>query len=184
MDIIWPTTLAKARTGIFLVHIVNNGLRKEHLQDGDMAIFETCFQYNIKLEVEWIPRSENESADFAGRMVNHDDRSLDPCLFQVTDSSWGPHTIDSFVTQHNALLSRFHSRFWVPGYEAIDTFTTNLENELNWWMPPLYLVCQTVSHASQWQAKGTLVVPAWKSAPYWPVICPDGHHLAGFIHLW
>ena len=48
-----------------IVHIINNGLRKEHLQDGATAIFETCFQYNIKLEVEWIPRSENERADFA-----------------------------------------------------------------------------------------------------------------------
>lgn len=31
---------------------------------------------------------------------------------------------------------------------------------------------------------GSLVVPAWKSAPFWPLICPDGVHLAPFIHNW
>ena len=167
-----------------VVHIVNNGLRKEHLQDGAMAVYETCFQHNIKLEVEWIPRSGNEKADFVSKIVDHDDWSLDPCLFQVINTSWGPHTVDCFASQHNALLPRFHSRFWVPGCEDVDTFTTNWSNELNWWMLPFYLVCHTISHASFCQAKGTLVVPAWKSAPYWPVICPDGWHLAKFVHLW
>ena len=99
-----------------------------------MAIFETCLQYNIKLEVEWIiPRSENERTDFASRSVNHDDWGLDPCLFQVFDTSWGPHIIvHCFATQHNALLSWFHSRCWLPGCEAVDSFTTNWGNELNW----------------------------------------------------
>ena len=167
-----------------VVHIVNKGSRKEHLQDGAMAIFEICFRHGIRLEVEWIPRSRNERADFASRIIDHDDWSLDPRLFQVIDASWGPHTVDCFASQHNALLPRFHSRFWVPDCEAVDTFTTNWGGELNWWLPPLYLVCRTISHALSCQAKGTLVVPAWKSAPYWPVICPDGRHLAGFIHLW
>ena len=91
---------------------------------------------------------------------------------------------DCYALQHNTLLPRFHSRFWVPGCEAVDTFTTNWGSELNWWLPPLYLVCRTISHALSCQAKGTLIVPAWKSAPYWPIICPDGRHLAGFVHLW
>ena len=34
------------------------------------------------------------------------------------------------------------------------------------------------------EATGTIVVPAWKSAPYWPVLCPDGTHFADFIHHW
>ena len=32
------------------------------------------------------------------------------------------------------------------------------------------------------EATGTIVVPAWKSAPYWPVLCPDGTHFADFIY--
>ena len=62
-----------------VVHIVDKGSRKEHLQDGAMAIFEIRFQHGIKLEVEWIPRSRNDRADFASRVIDHDDWSLDPC---------------------------------------------------------------------------------------------------------
>ena len=31
---------------------------------------------------------------------------------------------------------------------------------------------------------GSLVIPAWKSASFWPLLCPDGNHniMAPFIH--
>ena len=109
-----------------VAHIVSNDSRKEHLQDGAMATFEICFQHSIKLEVEWIPRAQNKTADFVSRIVDHDNWSLDPCLFQVIDASQGPHTIDCFASQHNALLPHFHSGFWVPGCEAVDIFTTTI----------------------------------------------------------
>ena len=31
---------------------------------------------------------------------------------------------------------------------------------------------------------GSLIVPVWKSASFWPLICPDGTHLAPFVHKW
>ena len=43
---------------------------------------------------------------------------------------------------------------------------------------------RVVKHAKRCMATGTLVVTAWKSAPYWPVLCPDGAHFADFIHHW
>ena len=66
----------------------------------------------------------------------------------------------------------------------MDTFTVNWVNEVNWWVLPLHLVCRTVHHASNCNAKGTLVNPVWKSAPFWPVLFPDSEHLAPFFHLW
>ena len=96
----------------------------------------------IKLEAKWIPHFQNEKADFVSRIIDHDDWSLDP--FQVIDASWGRHTVDCFASQHNTLLPRFHSRFWVPSCEAVDTFTTNWSSELNWWLPPLHLVFRTI----------------------------------------
>ena len=80
------------------------------------------------MEVEWIPRVQNETAYIiVSRIIDHDNWSLDPCLFQVIDASWGPHTGDGFASQHNALLLHLHSRFWVPGCEAVDTFITTIE---------------------------------------------------------
>ena len=40
------------------------------------------------------------------------------------------------------------------------------------------------THAEVCSAKGTLAVPFWKSAVYWPLLCHDGVHLAPFIHSW
>ena len=167
-----------------VVHIVRAGSRKQHLQDGAMAIFELCFTHSIKLEMEWIPRSQNECADSISRIVDYDDWGISPYLFQVINATWGPHTVDCFASYYNALLPRFHSRFWMPGCEAVDTFTTNWSGEINCWVPPLHLVCRTITHAAQCNAKGTLIIPAWRSAPYWPIVCPDGCHLARFIHQW
>ena len=45
-----------------VARIVHVGSRKLHLQDGAMAVFEVCFQYIIKLDMEWIPRSQNEQS--------------------------------------------------------------------------------------------------------------------------
>ena len=78
---------------------------------------------------------------------------VDPCIFQAIDASWGPHSVDCFASSYNALLPRFHGRFWSPGCEAVDTFTVNWGNELNWWVPPLHFICRTICHASQCRAK-------------------------------
>ena len=70
------------------------------------------------------------------------------------------------------------------GYMVDDTFTVDWSGEVNWWVPPIYLVCRTIAHASNCKGKGILVVPMWRSVPFWPVACPDGENLAQFIHLW
>ena len=68
---------------------------------------------------------------------------INPSLFQYLDQIWGPHTVDCFANEHNSQTSRFHSRFWCPGSEAIDTFTVNWGSDVCSLVPPLYLI----SHA-------------------------------------
>ena len=43
---------------------------------------------------------------------------------------------------------------------------------------------RTLLHAAECKAKGALLVPMWKSAAFWPLLCPDGRHLAPFVHAW
>ena len=75
---------------------------------------------------------------------------------------------------HNSQLQRFHSRYWDPGSEAVDTFTVSWRYETCWWVPPLHLVCRSIRHTRECGAVGTLVVPVCKSVPFWPLLCPDG----------
>ena len=61
-------------------------------------------------------------------------------LFAATDSMCGPHNVDVFTNIDNTQLPRFYSKFWCPGTMAIDVFTVNWAGEVNWWVPPIYLV--------------------------------------------
>ena len=70
----------------------------------------------------------------------------------------------------------------MPRFIRSDAFTVNWSDEINEWVPPVHLVSGMLRHAEVCKAMGTLIVPAWKSAPYWPLLCPDGCHLASFVH--
>ena len=67
---------------------------------------------------------------------------------------------------------------------SVDTFTVNWAGESCWLVPPLYLIGHALLHTEACKAKGALVVPLLKSAAFWPLLCPDGRHLAPFFHAW
>ena len=111
-------------------------------------------------------------------LVNGDDLKSDPSLFAYLDALWGPHSVDCFAAHYNNQIPRFFSRFWNPGTEAVDAFTVYWQEEVYLWVPPLHLVAQVIRHARVCSAVGTLVIPAWKSALFRPLVCPDGVHFA------
>ena len=106
---------------------------------------------------------------------------LNPEVFQELDVRWGPHTVDRFVDMYNCQLEKFNSRYWNPGTEGVDTFTCNWNGENNWWCPPVHLIPRLLKHAEATKAEGTLVMPQWISAPFWPLLFPDGQQVAGFV---
>ena len=95
-----------------------------------------------------------------------------------------PHTVDRFASFHNWQLQRYNSRFWNPDTEAVDAFTCSWSEENDWLCPPILLIPRVIRHAQRTWAIGTLVVPYWQAAVFWPIIYPDGRHLAVFIHAW
>ena len=56
--------------------------------------------------MEWIPRSQNEIADYVSRITDADDWMIDPSLFMSVGMLWGPHTVDCFASAHNYQVSR------------------------------------------------------------------------------
>ena len=164
-----------------VARIVLYGSRKPVLQKEALAIFTTCVNYHIQLEPEWIPREENEFADYLSKLVDYNDWMLNPKVFRELDSRWGPHTIDRFADVQNRQLVRFNSRYRYPGTEAVDTFSCNWGGENNWWCPPVHLVPRLLKHAKVTKAEGTLVVPQWVSAPFRPLLFPDSKQVATFI---
>jgi hypothetical protein len=136
----------------------------------------------IILLCEWIPRAQNTTVDKISRIVDLDDWQLSPKLFQILDKKWGPHTIDRFASPYNTQLPRFNSRFYSPGSEAVDAFTLNWHNENNWLCPPVNQIVKVIAHLSDCKSVGTLIVPFWPSAPFWPVLVPQpGTYMTGVV---
>jgi len=53
--------------------------------------------------------------------------------------------------------------------------------ENNWICPPLSLIGDVLKHFRICKARGTLLVPVWQSAYYWPLLYPDGLHFAKIV---
>lgn len=128
-----------------------------------------------------VPREGNVIADRLSRIVDHDDWQLSHDCFVVLDELLGPHTVDRFASHYNAQLKRFNSRYSCPDTEAVDAFTVVWSGENNWWCPQQVLVPKILRHAMACKCVGTLVIPCWESAPYWPLLCPVGSAFAPFV---
>ena len=67
--------------------------------------------HNITLCPQWIPRSENERADFISKFLDKDDWKINPMIFDQLNRLWGPHTVDRFSSHYNNQIQRFNLRF-------------------------------------------------------------------------
>ena len=164
-----------------MVRIVQYGSRQPALQVEALKIFAVCVSHHIHMEPEWIPRKQNELADYYSRLVDYDDWMLNPAVFGWLNNLWGPYTVDRFANAVNAQLSRFNSRFWVLGTDAVDAFTCNWAEDNSWWCPPIYLISRVIRHAQGNKARGTLIIPKWPSSPFWPMLFPNGIAPADFV---
>lgn len=53
---------------------------------------------------------------------------------------------------------------------GIDAFAQVLSNSGNWVVPPPILILKVVRQIKQEKCKCTLLIPKWKSAPFWPLL--------------
>ena len=70
-------------------------------------IFSFCFKFGIELDIEWVPRSLNEKADYLSKIVDYDDWELVPEFFRQLDELWGPFTVDCFATCYNRKVPKY-----------------------------------------------------------------------------
>lgn len=164
-----------------VVSIVQKGSMKKELQEIALQIFSLCSKSNIIIELEWIPRSKNEQADYMSRLIDYDDWGVGESVFKQIEDYWGPYEVDWFASSHNAKVSVFYSRYWCPGTSGIDAFTENWTGKNGWIVPPICLIARVIKHMEKCESYGTLVVPYWPSASFWPLICPSGTYFCGAV---
>ena len=135
-----------------------------------VKIFQFCAEHNIRLEVQWIPRKENEKADYISRLIDFDDWQITPEFFLRLEELWGPHTVDCFANFYTAKLPRFFSRFWNPETSGVECFVQNLESENCLVVPPVSLIARALHYLSLKKARATIVIPVWPSSSFWPLL--------------
>ena len=89
--------------------------------------------------------------------------------------------MNRFASFRNCQMTRFNSRCWNPDTEVVDAFTVNWAGENNWWCPPIGIVPRVIRHAQVCAAEGTLIVPCWPSAIFWPLLCMAEGQFAPFV---
>ena len=153
-----------------VVSIVRKGSMKRHLLTMALQIFYIARRFNIALSVTWISRNLNESADQASRIIDYNDWGVTTRWFRFISRRLVKSSIDRFADNCNTKLPRFNSRFYSPHCEAVDAFTQDWGLDVNWLVPPIYLVGRTLQYWRICKGTGVLVVPIWRSAYFWPMI--------------
>ena len=151
--------------------IVQKGSMKVDLQDLAMKIFNLTSMHSIHLEIEWIPRSENARADYLSRVMEIDDWGVATEIIHMIQSRWGSLDVDYFASEHNAKLPVFYTRFWGYKSTGVDAFTYDWGTVFGLFVPPIILVARVIKKMQNCKARGVLVVPEWRSANYWPLLC-------------
>jgi hypothetical protein len=151
------------------------------LQRLALAIHTVCREKNIKLRVEWRPREDARmvEADLASRMFDTDDYGCSEKDFEkIIEWARFKPTFDLLASPSNAKCVNFAVRFPENNRrDWVNAFT------LNWKIlgevfacPPPGLIIPVLRQFAIQKATGILMIPEWKSAKFWPVICPDGEH--------
>ena len=134
-----------------------------------LEIFQFCANNGIELEVQWIPRTEIERADYISRIIDIDDWQISADCFKSLEESWGVHSLNCFASYYNK-VSKFFSRFWNPGCSGVDFFVQNLDGENCLVVPPVSLIARAIHYLRVSMAIATIVVPFWPSSYFWPII--------------
>ncbi len=161
--------------------IVHVGSRIHELHSIALEIDSICRENGILLQVSWIPRILNADADKLSKYTDVGDWQITPIFFAFLNSKWGPFTKDRFANSQNRKLQRFNSKFFCPGSEAVDAFLQNWECENNLLVPPVEDIPKVVRYITERKVRGTMVIPFWESAVYWPMLCAENNTFRYFV---
>ena len=147
-------------------------------------MFDICKVNSVDLTVQWVPREAIFYADYLSKLVDHDDWCTTTFLFSFLDRIWGTFTVDRFADSSNTKVKRFNSKYLCPNTEHVDAFTIPWQYDNNYIVPPICLIPKVLDHMRDCGAQGTVVVPYWPSAAFYPLIREGENSFKGFVRDW
>ena len=112
----------------------------------------------------------NKEADTISKVIDYDDWETTEFLFKELDRMWEPHIFDRLTDSRNTELKKFNSKFWCPDIAAVDAFSQDWSKDNNHLGLPIHLIAKVINPLIITKSVGTLVVPWWPSAPFWPLL--------------
>ena len=82
----------------------------------------------------------------------------------ILEAQWIPRSL------YNAQVLRFLSKFAFPSCSGVDALAQDWLDENNWVCPPVSAIVPSVRALSSCSGHGTLIVPQWPSAYFWPFL--------------
>ena len=74
-----------------------------------LKVFHFCVDIGIELEMQRIPRTKLDRADFISRVIDVDDWQITTSFFEFLDYTWGQHIVDCFANFYNTKDKKFYS---------------------------------------------------------------------------
>ena len=96
----------------------------------------------IELSVLYTRSEANVWADALSRERDTEEWMLNPDVFDLLQSKFGPRTVDRFASMLTAQLPRYNSRWQDPRCEAVDSLSLDWRGENNYCNPPWTLLAQ------------------------------------------
>ena len=147
-------------------------------------LWDWCTEHDIHVAIYWLPRAYNALADHVARLTDRNDWKLNDAMASYLCSRWGNPAVDLFASHRNRQLfcRVFYSRWWCPGTGGVDSFTFDWgQHDLCWANPPFDIIGRVLRHAQACRARLIIILPAWRSAVWWPVISPRPSVWAPFV---
>jgi len=104
-----------------------------------MSFFSICCFHGVSLEMQWIPRSENENADYLSRLYESDDWGISRPTFEYIDNMWGPHSIDRFANHLNTSWLGLTPVIGIPVPKTLTPLSLTGLGKNNYSCPPVCL---------------------------------------------
>ena len=97
-----------------VVRIISVGSTVHDLQKLAISIFQICITANVALEVAWIPRVLNFTADHFSKVFDFDAWSVNKYIFTFFESRWGRTLMIDLLTNKIRKLKNLICNFGVP----------------------------------------------------------------------
>ena len=160
-----------------VVTFLSKGSPKRPIQETVLDIVRRAHALKLDIIPVHVKRSDYriEVADFGSRFYDPDDWSCDGASFEELTRFWKV-TVDLFAHYSNAQVSRFYSFGMSPHTSGVDAFAFSWDQEIAWCCPPISLVIPALRKIAASMMQAILIIPAWRSAQFWPFLFPDGLH--------